>query len=106
MQLTTRIFPFFEIPNSAVRFVVIALAVGFPIAMLLSWLYELTPEGILDVKAKRLAKQNNEQDDYQNKAQTSARIISPASAIWPCRQGGDQEQNQNYEQYGTHNFLI
>ena len=46
-QLTTQVFPFFEIPNSAVRFVVIALAVGFPIAMLLSWLYELTPEGIV-----------------------------------------------------------
>jgi TolB-like protein/Tfp pilus assembly protein PilF len=46
-QLTTQVFPFFEIPNSAVRFVVIALVVGFPIAMLLSWLYELTPEGIV-----------------------------------------------------------
>jgi hypothetical protein len=32
MQLTTQVFPFSEIPNSAVRFVVIALAVGFPIA--------------------------------------------------------------------------
>jgi hypothetical protein len=30
-----------------VRFVVIALAAGFPIAMLLSWLYEFTPEGII-----------------------------------------------------------
>jgi hypothetical protein len=39
-QLTTQVFPFFEIPNSAVRFVVIALAVGFPIAMLLFWVYE------------------------------------------------------------------
>ena len=46
-QLTTQVFPFFEIPNSAVRFVVIALAIGFPIAMLLSWLYELTPQGIV-----------------------------------------------------------
>ena len=46
-QLTTQVFPFFEIPNSAVRFVVIALVVGFPIAMLLAWLYELTPEGIV-----------------------------------------------------------
>jgi TolB-like protein/Tfp pilus assembly protein PilF len=46
-QLTTQVFPFFEIPNSAVRFVVIVLAIGFPIAMLLSWLYELTPEGIV-----------------------------------------------------------
>src|SRR5438132_8393268 len=46
-QLTTQVFPFFEIPNSAVRFVVIALAIGFPIAMLLSWLYEFSPEGIV-----------------------------------------------------------
>jgi TolB-like protein len=46
-QLTTQVLPLFEIPNSAMRFVVIALVVGFPIAMLLSWLYELTPEGLV-----------------------------------------------------------
>ena len=46
-QLTMQVFPFFEIPNSAVRFVVIALPVGFPIAMLLSWLYEFTPDGVV-----------------------------------------------------------
>jgi TolB-like protein/tetratricopeptide (TPR) repeat protein len=46
-QLTTQVFPFFEIPNSAVRFVVVTLAVGFPIAMLLAWIYEFTPEGIV-----------------------------------------------------------
>src|SRR5437764_1768073 len=46
-QLTTQVFPFFEISNSAVRFVVIALAVGFPIAMLLAWVYEFTPAGIV-----------------------------------------------------------
>jgi TolB-like protein len=46
-QLTTQVFPFFEIPNYAVRFVVVALAVGFPIAMLLAWVYEFTPEGVV-----------------------------------------------------------
>jgi len=46
-QLTTQVLPLFEIPNSAMRFVVIALVVGFPIAMLLAWLYEFTPEGIV-----------------------------------------------------------
>ena len=46
-QLTTQVFPFFEIPNAAIRFVVIALALGFPIAMCLAWLYEFTPEGIV-----------------------------------------------------------
>jgi len=46
-QLTTQVFPFFEIPSSAVRFVVMALAIGFPIAMLLAWVYEFTPEGVV-----------------------------------------------------------
>ena len=46
-QLTTQVFPFFEIPNAAIRLVVIALALGFPIAMCLAWLYEFTPEGIV-----------------------------------------------------------
>jgi len=38
---------FLKFRNSAVRFVVIALGVGFPIAMLLSWVYEFTPEGVV-----------------------------------------------------------
>jgi TolB-like protein len=46
-QLTTQVLPLFEIPNSAMRFVVIALAIGFPIAMLLAWVYEFTPEGVV-----------------------------------------------------------
>ena len=46
-QITTQIFPFFNVPNSAVRFVIIALILGFPIAMALSWLYELTPGGFV-----------------------------------------------------------
>jgi hypothetical protein len=51
-QLTTQVFPFFEVPNSAVRFVVIALAVGFLIAMLLAWVYEFTPKGIVRTEAQ------------------------------------------------------
>src|SRR4051812_21467593 len=46
-QLTTQVFPAFDVPNAAIRFVVITLALGFPIAMCLSWIYELTPEGIV-----------------------------------------------------------
>ena len=32
-QLTTQVFPFFEIPNYAVRFVVIALMIGFALGV-------------------------------------------------------------------------
>jgi hypothetical protein len=46
-QITTQIFPFFDVPNSAVRFVIVVLIIGFPIAMVLSWIYELTPKGLV-----------------------------------------------------------
>jgi TolB-like protein/Tfp pilus assembly protein PilF len=46
-QITTQVFPFFDIPNASIRLVVIILACGFPIAMCLSWFYEFTPEGIV-----------------------------------------------------------
>jgi TolB-like protein/Tfp pilus assembly protein PilF len=46
MQIASQIFPFFEIPNWAVRLVVLLLVLGFPIALVLAWAFELTPEGI------------------------------------------------------------
>jgi hypothetical protein len=41
-----------------VRFVVIALAVGLPIAMLLAWVYEFTPEGIVRTEDLQRHKQD------------------------------------------------
>jgi TolB-like protein/Flp pilus assembly protein TadD len=46
IQIATQVFPFFEIPNWAVRLVVLILIIGFPIALVLSWAFEITPEGI------------------------------------------------------------
>jgi TolB-like protein len=46
MQIASQIFPFFEIPNWAVRLVVLLLIIGFPIALIIAWAFELTPEGL------------------------------------------------------------
>ncbi len=46
IQVATQVFPFFEIPNWAVEMVVVAMVIGFPIALALAWAFELTPEGI------------------------------------------------------------
>lgn len=46
MQIASQIFPFFEIPNGVVRLVVLLLIIGFPIALIIAWAFELTPEGI------------------------------------------------------------
>jgi hypothetical protein len=41
MQVASQIFPFFEIPNWAVRLVVLLLVIGFPVAVILAWAFEL-----------------------------------------------------------------
>src|SRR5262249_33967319 len=46
IQIATQVFPFFEIPNWAVRLVVLLLILGFPAALVFSWAFEITPEGI------------------------------------------------------------
>ncbi len=46
IQIATQVFPFFGIPNWAVRLVVLLLILGFPVALILAWAFELTPEGI------------------------------------------------------------
>jgi TolB-like protein len=46
IQVATQVFPFFELPNWAVQVVVLAVVIGFPIAVVCSWAFEMTPEGI------------------------------------------------------------
>jgi TolB-like protein/Flp pilus assembly protein TadD len=45
-QIATQIFPFLEIPNWVVRLVIVLIATGFPIALVIAWAFEATPEGI------------------------------------------------------------
>src|SRR5256884_1539838 len=46
VQIATQVFPFFHIAEWVVRWIVVAAAIGFPFAMMFSWLYEWTPHGL------------------------------------------------------------
>src|SRR5450631_400667 len=60
IQVATQLFPFFEIPNWGVRLVVLLLILGFPVALILSWAFEITPEGINSSRKSRLTSQSRE----------------------------------------------
>jgi TolB-like protein/Flp pilus assembly protein TadD len=46
IQIATQTFPFFDIPNWAIRLVILLVMIGFPIALVIAWAFELTPEGV------------------------------------------------------------
>ena len=46
IQIGSAVFPAWELPNWTLRFVVVLLLIGFPIALILAWAYDVTPQGI------------------------------------------------------------
>jgi len=46
IQIGSAVFPAWELPNWTLRLVVVLLLIGFPIALILSWAYDVTAQGI------------------------------------------------------------
>jgi TolB-like protein/tetratricopeptide (TPR) repeat protein len=46
VEVATQVFPLFHVAERVTRRIVVAASVGFPFAMLFSWFYEWTPQGL------------------------------------------------------------
>ena len=46
IQVVSSVFPIFKFPAWTAQFVVILVLIGFPIAIILAWAFEMTPEGV------------------------------------------------------------
>jgi TolB-like protein/Flp pilus assembly protein TadD len=92
MQVASQIFPFFDIPSWGVRLVVLLLILGFPIALVLAWAFELTPEGIKRAESadRELAKPS------RNKAwmiPTALAVFEKSIAVLPFENLSEEKQN-------------
>ncbi len=55
VEVSSTVFPVLQIPDWAVAFVTMLLILGFPVALILSWAYELTPDGMERTKGVPLS---------------------------------------------------
>src|SRR6201990_426526 len=46
IQMASATFPAWELPNWSLRLVIVLLLIGFPIAVILAWAYDITAQGI------------------------------------------------------------
>src|SRR5213082_3128052 len=46
IQIGSAVFPAWDLPNWTLRLGVVLLLLGFPIALILAWAYDVTPQGI------------------------------------------------------------
>ncbi len=94
VQVATQVFPFFEVPNWTIRLVILALCLGFPIAVILAWAYDITPTGI-----KRT-------DDVAPTPSASAPAVPEKSiAVLPFENLSDDRENTFFAD-GVHDDIL
>jgi TolB-like protein/Flp pilus assembly protein TadD len=59
IQIGSAVFPAWELPNWTLRLVVVLLLVGFPIALILAWAYDITAQGIQATPAPSTHRRRN-----------------------------------------------
>jgi TolB-like protein/Tfp pilus assembly protein PilF len=58
-QGIAQVFPVFDVPNWAIRAIVLLIILGFPIALVFAWFFEITPEGIKRTEVADAARQHS-----------------------------------------------
>lgn len=100
IQIATQVFPFFEIPNWAVRLIVLVLVLGFPIALILSWIFDLTPQGI-----RRTEEKSGSLAPLPAGAAATRNIPEKSIAVLPFENLSDDKEN-DYFAAGVHDDIL
>lgn len=91
IQIATQVFPFFDIPAWGVRLVIMLLGLGFPIALVLSWAFDLTPEGVTrtdELPPAPIA--------APNETKPPASIPDKSIAVLPFENLSDDQENEYF----------
>jgi len=83
-QVVTQIFPVFEVSQWALRTMIVLLIAGFPVALILSWAFDITPEGI---------KRTEDVDLAQSRLSRAEPIPEKSIAVLPFENLSDDQQN-------------
>ena len=62
MQLVEIVFPIFDFPKWTAQFVIILLALGLPVSVVISWVFDRTPEGFVKAALQSTSANKTEND--------------------------------------------
>ena len=109
IQLASAAFPAWELPNWGLRLVIVLLLIGFPIALILAWAFDVTPEGIRSTPSAAAPKSHRRRNIIMLVATgvmvsavagffllpriSSARKIDKSIAVLPFENFSDDKEN-------------
>ncbi len=102
LQVASLIIPVFNIPAWTLRLMVLIVALGFPLALVLAWAYELTPTGLVRESELARADETAGTTDRRLSAETHAAVsrtvpmqaLSASIAVLPF---ADMSQSRDQE---------
>src|SRR5512133_2555530 len=95
-QVVTQIFPVFEVSPWALRSMIVLLIAGFPIALILAWAFDITPEGI---------KRTDDVGPAQAQTPSAEAIPAKSIAVLPFENLSDDPQNAYFAD-GVHDDIL
>ena len=95
-QVVTQIFPVFEVSQWALRSMIVLLITGFPIALILAWAFDITPEGI---------KRTNDIDPVEAYTRQTEAIPAKSIAVLPFENLSDDPENAYFAD-GVHDDIL
>src|SRR5437764_12860397 len=82
-QGIAQVLPVFDVPNWAIRLIVLLIMIGLPVALSVAWAFELTPEGIKRTDAAAAVGQRSRGHPW-----SCIVVIAAAFSIGWCVLGG------------------
>jgi TolB-like protein/Flp pilus assembly protein TadD len=95
-QVVTQIFPVFEVSQWALRSMIVLLITGFPIALILAWAFDITPEGI---------KRTDDIDPVRPETRRTEAIPAKSIAVLPFENLSDDPENAYFAD-GVHDDIL
>jgi len=80
LEVVDIITPALLLPSWTITLVIVLLAIGFPIAIIFSWIFDITPKGIKKTEPVELAKEQNEDYPQTDKISRFENSIAVAAA--------------------------
>src|SRR5881409_2276719 len=106
IQIGSAVFPAWELPNWTLRLVVVLLIAGFPVALILAWAYDVTPQGIQATPAPpgthrrrnvialiAIGLAISAVAGFFLFPRASGRIVEKSIAVLPCQSLSDEKEN-------------
>jgi adenylate cyclase len=90
IQIATATFPVLEIPNVATKLLITIVVLGFPIALVLAWAFDITPEGV-----QRTSDASTVSRRPRGKwivVVTVASVAAASIGVWQWQYGFDEQQ--------------